>query len=85
MLPQAKALFRVQQSKQATRLAAELEKQMAKDTATCARELKCAKNTILETFNAPLTSYKYKDDLKDITAAFAIDQSGTISELTVHC
>ena len=37
---------------------------------------------ILKTFDAPLTFYKYKDGVKDIAAALAIDQTGTVAELT---
>ena len=29
----------------------------------------------------PIVAYKYKDDLEDIAAAFALDQQGTITKL----
>ena len=35
----------------------------------------------LKTYEWPITAYKHKDDLKDITAAFALDQQGTITQL----
>ena len=38
-------------------------------------------NAAIKTFDAPLTSYKCKDDLKDIAAAFMLDDIGIIPEI----
>ena len=38
-------------------------------------------NSAIKTFEAPLLSYKHKDDLKDIAAAFNLDDTGTIPDL----
>ncbi|KAF8572759.1 hypothetical protein K439DRAFT_1625553, partial [Ramaria rubella] len=68
-----------------TKEAQEAAKHAEKDTAEHARELQCAQNAVLKVFDAPLASYKCKYDLKDITATFILDQSGTIAKLLACC
>ncbi|KAF8583736.1 hypothetical protein K439DRAFT_1256835, partial [Ramaria rubella] len=63
----------------------ETARQAEKDTAEHAHVLQCTQNAVLKTYNAPLTSYKCKDDLKDIAATFALAQTGTIPELLARC
>ena len=38
-------------------------------------------NSAIKTFEAPLLSYKHKDDLKDIATALNLDDTGTIPDL----
>ncbi|KAF8585413.1 hypothetical protein K439DRAFT_1282152, partial [Ramaria rubella] len=82
---QAEAAFRMGKAERITKEAQEAAKQAERDTAECAQELQHAQNTVLKVFDAPLASYKHKDDLKDIAATFALDQSGTITELLACC
>lgn len=42
-------------------------------------------NALCKTFDVPLASYKRKDDLKDVAAALALDQTGTIADLLKRC
>ena len=84
-LPQAQAAFHTQQEERATQLALETEKQAERTVANRARELQRAHNAIHKTFDAPLGSYKRKDDLKDIAAALALDQQGTVPQLISRC
>ena len=84
-LPDAEALFQAQQEERAAHQADEMAKKVEKETAARSQELEHAQNAIEKTFTAPLTSYKHKDGLKDIAAAFALDQMGTTSDLITRC
>ena len=84
-LPQAEAAFCSQQEEWTTRLAAQAQQQAQRDAADRRRELQRAENALNKTFDAPLGSYTHKDDLKDIAAAFGLDQKGTIAKILGHC
>ena len=84
-LPQAEAAFRSQQEQRASHLAAQAQQQAQREEADRIQELQHAENALNKTFSAPLGSYTCKDDLKDIVAAFGLDQKGTIAELLGRC
>ena len=41
-------------------------------------------NVVFKVFNPPLSSYKHKDNLRDIVIALELDNTGTITELVTH-
>ena len=84
-LPDTEALFWAQQEEQAANQADEMKKKVEKEAASCSQVLKHAWDAIEKTFTIPLTSYKRKDDLKDIAAAFALNQTDTTSDLITCC
>ena len=84
-LPQAEAAFHSQQEEQASCLAAQAQQQAQREEADRVRELQRAENALNKMFSAPLGSYTCKDDLKDIVAAFGLDQKGMIAEILGRC
>ncbi|KAF8586049.1 hypothetical protein K439DRAFT_1341913 [Ramaria rubella] len=83
--PQAEAAFRAGEAECTAKEALDAAKQAEKEAIEHACELQRAQNTILKTYNTPLTSYKRKDDLKDIMASCALPQTGMIAELMAQC
>ena len=81
MCPTWAAQFNAEQQELEAQHAEATAKQQEQAAAARARELQHSHNAILKTFEQPIAAYKQKDDLKDIAAAFALDQQGTIAQL----
>ena len=79
--PTRAAQFDAEQQELEAQHAEAAAKQQEQVAAARARELQRSHNAILKTFEQPISAYKHKDDLKDIAAAFALDQQGTIAQL----
>ena len=79
--PAQAAQFDAEQQELEVQHAEATAKQQELVVAAHVRELQCSHNAILKTFEQPIAAYKHKDDVKDITAAFALDQQEIIAQL----
>ncbi|KAF8577639.1 hypothetical protein K439DRAFT_1621954 [Ramaria rubella] len=79
--PEAEEEWHVQDALRIKRETAEAAKKLLKQSTVMACELVHGSNAFHKTFNAPLQSYKCKDDLKDPVTALTLNGKGTIPEL----
>ena len=82
--PEAQAAFKLSEYDRLTKEEAAAQKQAKKLTADQQCNVERHRNSAIKTFEAPLLSYKRTDDLKDIAAAFNLNDTGTIPDLVAQ-
>ena len=76
--------FELEECEQLAQEQVAAQKQLDREVAERQRILERHHSATFKTFDAPLSSYKRKDDLKDIATALALDNIGTIPTLIAH-
>ena len=76
--PKAQAAFKLSEYDRLTKEEAAAQKQAEKLTADQQHNAERHHNSAIKTFEAPLLSYKHKDDLKDIATALNLDRKSVV-------
>ena len=76
--PEAQAAFLAEEAERQEKERAEEAKRKAREASDRRRELERAQNAVSKVFDAPIASYKKRDDLLDIATAFEISKEGTV-------
>ena len=81
--PEAQAMFELSECEQLAEEEATAQKQSVREAADRWHNAERHRSAAMKIFEAPLLSYKCKNDLKDIAATFDLDDMGTIPEIVV--
>ena len=79
--PEAQAAFAAEEEERQRKEQAEEAKRLDKEAADRNREYERAQNAVSKIFDAPITSYKKKDDILDIASALKLSKEGTVPVL----
>ena len=79
--PEAQATFEAEENQQFEHEQVVVVAKAEKDATDSKHNLKRHQNAAFKVFKTPLSSYKHKDNLRDIMIALELDDTGTITEL----
>ena len=81
-LPELKEAIYAEEAERVERVKQHAEKEAQKSAESVVRNARIAKDTLTRTFDAPLSSYKRKDDLVILAGTLEITTAGTVAVLT---
>ncbi|KAF8453581.1 hypothetical protein JB92DRAFT_3138215 [Gautieria morchelliformis] len=82
--PEAQAIFEGAELERVEKEQVAAAEKAEKELVERQRNLETHHNAAFKTFDSPLTTYKLKDDLRDISMALALDNTGTIPDLVAQ-